>query len=178
MTEPDDRGTSEPESLPPEQGRRKLLVLIAAALGALATAAAAVPVLGFVFRPWIRWRRDQWVDVGQVDAFTEGETRLVTATNPVLEPWAGATGKINMYVRRKEGHFTIFSVNCAHLECPVSWFPESGLFLCPCHGGVYTEDGKNVAGPPPRPMYRYQHRVEKGRLLVLLGHLPNLSEPS
>ena len=83
-----------------------------------------------------------------------------------------------MYVRRKEGKFTVFAVNCAHLECPVAWFPESGLFLCPCHGGVYTEDGTNVAGPPPRPLFQYKHRVENGKLLVRLGHLPNLSEPA
>jgi menaquinol-cytochrome c reductase iron-sulfur subunit len=178
MSTHEDPRPSEAESPAPQPGRRKLLVGLAAGLGALATAAAGVPVLGFLFRPWVRWRQDQWVDVGRVGGFPEGETYLVTADNPVVEPWAGATAKVNIYVRRKGGEFTIFAVNCAHLECPVSWFPESGLFRCPCHGGVYTEDGKNVAGPPPRPLYRYQHRVEKGRLLVLLGHLPNLSEPS
>ena len=33
--------------------------------------------------------------------------------------------------------FLVLSVNCAHLGCPVTWFPQSGLFMCPCHGGVY-----------------------------------------
>ena len=83
-----------------------------------------------------------------------------------------------MYVSRQTGdNFRVFSVNCTHLGCPVIWFPAAGLFMCPCHGGVYYADGQRTAGPPPRGLYRYQHQVEGGRLLVLLGHLPTLQEP-
>ena len=46
--------------------------------------------------------------------------------------------------------FLVLSVNCAHLGCPVTWFPQSGLFMCPCHGGVYYANGEHASGPPPR----------------------------
>ena len=43
--------------------------------------------------------------------------------------------------------FQVFAVNCAHLGCPVRWFPQSSLFMCPCHGGVYYRDGSRASGP-------------------------------
>ncbi|MFP6640608.1 MAG: Rieske 2Fe-2S domain-containing protein, partial [Myxococcota bacterium] len=72
--------------------------------------------------------------------------------------------------------FQIFAINCAHLGCPVRWFPQSGLFMCPCHGGVYYEDGSRASGPPPRGLYEYEYRIHKNRLEVRGGQTPNLSE--
>ena len=54
----------------------------------------------------------------------------------------------------RRDRFQVFAINCAHLGCPVRWFPESGLFMCPCHGGVYYDDGARASGPPPRGLYR------------------------
>ena len=73
--------------------------------------------------------------------------------------------------------FLVLAVNCTHLGCPVSWFPAAGLFLCPCHGGVYYEDGERASGPPPHGLYRYDYRVAKGSLQILAGHLPTLNNP-
>ena len=62
----------------------------------------------------------------------------------------------------------VLSNSCAHLGCPVRWFPDQKLFLCPCHGGLYDINGGYVGGPPPRGMYRYtQAEVrEDGKLYV------------
>jgi menaquinol-cytochrome c reductase iron-sulfur subunit len=56
--------------------------------------------------------------------------------------------------------FTAYAVNCTHLGCPVSWLTGASLFMCPCHGGVYYGDGSVAAGPPPRPLFQYQVRVQ------------------
>ena len=58
--------------------------------------------------------------------------------------------------------FQVFAINCAHLGCPVRWFPQSGLFMCPCHGGAYYADGSRASGPPERGLfeYRLQDRAE------------------
>ena len=53
----------------------------------------------------------------------------------------------------------MLAVNCAHLGCPVSWFPQSGLFMCPCHGGVYYANGDRASGPPPRGLFRCAWRI-------------------
>jgi menaquinol-cytochrome c reductase iron-sulfur subunit len=81
-------------------------------------------------------------------------------------------------VRRIEGErFQVFAINCAHLGCPVRWFAQSRLFLCPCHGGAYYEDGSRASGPPPRGLFEYEYRVRDGALWVRGGQLPTLSRP-
>jgi Rieske Fe-S protein len=71
---------------------------------------------------------------------------------------------------RKEimSRLNILSNSCAHLGCPVRWFSEKQLYLCPCHGGLYDINGGWVGGPPPRGMYRYTDAEvrENGKLYV------------
>jgi menaquinol-cytochrome c reductase iron-sulfur subunit len=50
--------------------------------------------------------------------------------------------------------------------------PEAKLFLCPCHGGVYYADGDVAAGPPPRPLFRYDVRVLNGLVQVKAAPIP------
>lgn len=161
-----------------EPDRRGVLKFFSIVLGGIAAAAAGVPVLGYFFGPVTRMLRDKWVDIGAVDQFPTGQTRIVDFENPVRRPWDGVSGKSAAYVRRTgPGEFKVFAINCTHLGCPVSWFPQSGLFLCPCHGGVYYADGERASGPPPRGLYEYAARIEKGRLQILTGHLPTLNDP-
>jgi Rieske Fe-S protein len=88
-----------------------------------------------------------------------------------------------VYVRRQvpgdadQGRFLIFAVNCAHLGCPVEWFPQSGLFMCPCHGGVYHANGDRASGPPPRGLYECVWRERDGKLEVRAPHYPTLQDP-
>ena len=88
--------------------------------------------------------------------FKPGETKLVTFRNPFSDPWDGDTANVPAYVRCSEpGNYTVFAINCAHLGCPVRWFSESQLFMCPCHGGVYYADGSRASGPPERGLFTY-----------------------
>jgi len=61
-----------------------------------------------------------------------------------------------------EDNFIAFSANCTHLGCPVRWLEGAKLFMCPCHGGVYYDDGTVAAGPPPHPLFQYDVRIENG----------------
>jgi len=71
-----------------------------------------------------------------------------------------------------ENEFEAFSVNCAHLGCPVRWLPDARLFMCPCHGGVYYEDGSVAAGPPPHGLTKYPVRVKDGRVEIRTDPIP------
>jgi Rieske Fe-S protein len=66
-------------------------------------------------------------------------------------------------VKEAEDSLNVLSNSCAHLGCPVRWIIREGEgeFLCPCHGGVYNINGFYVAGPPPRGLYSFTHKVEK-----------------
>lgn len=158
--------------------RRNLLGWLAAALGGLSAAAAGVPIVGYLFSPILRTPADEWIDLGPIDDFPEQQTRIVEFVDPLHLPWDGESKNLAAYVRRKgPEEFLVFSVNCTHLGCPVSWFPQSGLFLCPCHGGVYYEDGSRASGPPPRGLYTFEARVRDGRLAIRGGRLPTLQQP-
>jgi menaquinol-cytochrome c reductase iron-sulfur subunit len=54
----------------------------------------------------------------------------------------------------------------------VRWLAEADLFMCPCHGGVYYNDGTVAAGPPPAPLPRYQVRVQNGDVQILTAPIP------
>jgi Rieske Fe-S protein len=134
----------------------------------------AVPFVAFLTGP-LRRKRPVWHRLGKVAEFPQGETRLVTFPNPLRQPWDGVTGNTGVYVRYLGGtEFMVLSMNCAHLGCPVSWFPQSWLFLCPCHGGVYYEDGERASGPPPRGMFHCVWELRGEELGVLARGLPRL----
>ncbi len=148
------------------------------ALNTVAAALMAIPIFGYVFSSLRHKGRQAWVSLGPLTDFPEGETRLATYTNPFVVPWDGPTARLPCWVRRLPGDkFQVFAINCTHLGCPVRWFPESTLFMCPCHGGVYYEDGARASGPPPRGLFEYQYKIKGGKLWILGGQLPTLSQP-
>jgi nitrite reductase/ring-hydroxylating ferredoxin subunit len=159
--------------------RRSFLFRAGLALSALGGALLTLPLIGYVAGVLFRRKPYQaWISLGAVADFPEKQTRLASYRNPFTTPWDGETAKVPCWVRRIEGErFQVFAINCTHLGCPVRWFPESGLFMCPCHGGVYYQDGARASGPPPRGLYQYEHRIENGQLFVRGGQLPTLSNP-
>jgi Rieske Fe-S protein len=62
-----------------------------------------------------------------------------------------------LLVRLDVDRFVAFGQKCTHLGCPVLYSRESGRIECPCHRGFFSaEDGKVLAGPPPRPLPRIE----------------------
>ena len=156
--------------------RRTFMMNVGIALNAIVGAVVAVPVVAYLFGPVIRRKEYlQWIAIGNASDFVPGETRLVTFSNPFSDPWDGETAKVPAYVRCVEpGNFTVFAINCAHLGCPVRWFSESQLFMCPCHGGVYYADGSRASGPPERGLFTYDVKIEGGKLMINAGQMPTL----
>jgi menaquinol-cytochrome c reductase iron-sulfur subunit len=163
-----------------EGSRRRFLLKLGAALNILAATLIGIPVIGYLLSGFRRGvRPGSWVQLGLVESFPENQTRLATFRNPYTRPWDGMTADIPCWVRRVGGEqFQVFAINCTHLGCPVRWFQESRLFMCPCHGGVFYADGSHAAGPPPRGLFEYKYKVENGQLWIEGGHLPTLSEPT
>jgi quinol---cytochrome c reductase iron-sulfur subunit, bacillus type len=163
---------------PAPVSRRSVLFKLGLAINAVAALLMGVPLVGYVVSAIARRGQQAWVTLGPVANFPERQTRLASYTNPFTVPWDGKTADIPCWVRRLDGErFQVFAINCTHLGCPVRWFQESGLFMCPCHGGVFYEDGRHASGPPPRALYQYVYRVRDGRLEVRGGQIPTLSEP-
>jgi menaquinol-cytochrome c reductase iron-sulfur subunit len=163
-------------TMPDDLSRRTMLVKLGLAFSGLVATVMGVPILGYLLSPLIRDRggRDEsWLSLGAVDRFPPGETRLSSYRNPRANPWDGETAKIACWVRRIDDQtFQVFATNCAHLGCPVRWFAQSGLFMCPCHGGAYYQDGSRASGPPQRGLFEYAYRIDRGMLLIRAGEMP------
>lgn len=156
--------------------RRAFFAKVGLLLNGVVAASLALPVVGFLLSPIFRERRSAsraWVSLGVLERYPAGETRMATFRNPFVNSWDGETGNIACWVRHVEGEkFQVFAINCAHLGCPVRWFPQSALFMCPCHGGVYYQDGSRASGPPERGLFEYPYKVENGELVIQAGELP------
>jgi Rieske Fe-S protein len=156
--------------------RRDLFVRVGIFLNGIVGVILAVPIVRFLLSPAARERKpgyESWILLGGLEQFPSGETRLATYRNPIANSWDGDTADIACWVRNVNGQtFQVFAINCAHLGCPVRWFPQSSLFMCPCHGGVYYQDGSRASGPPERGLFEYDYRVEDGKLLIKAGEMP------
>ena len=163
-------------TLPEGLSRRTLLVKLGIAFNAAIAAVLAVPIVRYLMSPVIHERKggyDAWVSLGNLEQFPPGQTRFATYRNPVVNPWDGTTGDIACWVRNVDGKsFQVFAINCSHLGCPVRWFPQSSLFLCPCHGGAYYQDGSRASGPPERGLFEYGYKLESGRLFIKAEEMP------
>ena len=69
-------------------------------------------------------------------------------------------------VKETSGNIKVFSPICTHLGCHYNWDAQRGQFVCPCHGSIFTPEGKVVGGPAPRPLDTLPWKVEKGVLYV------------
>lgn len=65
-------------------------------------------------------------------------------------------GGQKILVLKTENGVAAFSRRCTDLGCLVSWSKEREQFVCPCHQGIYDKSGRNIAGPPPRPLDRFE----------------------
>ena len=156
--------------------RRAALVKLGVFLNGIVGAFLAVPIVRYLLWPVTRERKagyESWLSLGQLEQFPAGQTRLATYRNPVVNAWDGETDDIACWVRNVDDkNFQVFAINCAHLGCPVRWFPQSSLFMCPCHGGAYYQDGSRASGPPERGLFQYHHKLENGQLLIRAGEMP------
>ncbi len=154
--------------------RRGLFTGGAMAAGGIATAAIGLPALGFALGPVFSDAADpEFREVGPTGDFNP-ETYVPKVITLAEAANAGEAGKTTVYVREAAPSDTnalgqpyiAISTRCTHLGCPVRYVQASARFICPCHGGVYGDDGEVVGGPPVRPLDRFETAVEQGQVLV------------
>jgi menaquinol-cytochrome c reductase iron-sulfur subunit len=176
-------GESSNDQLSPEgkaeaHTRRVFLFKLAVGLNAVVGAVLAVPLVGYLLGPAAKKSSSvgSWISIGDVESFNIGDTTLVDFESPVASLGDGQTAKVACWVRRvSQQEFQVFAVNCAHLGCPVRWFTESKLFMCPCHGGAYYQDGSRASGPPERGLFEYKYKIANNSLVIHAGDMPTLA---
>jgi Rieske Fe-S protein len=143
--------------------------LLLAVLGLLVAVPAIAYFLGPLRRRPAGGAAPGFVDLGPVADLPVGEWSLRTLEVLQENGWQKGRVRHSVWVRRLgqgDQAFTVLSPICPHLGCPINWHPDRSQFNCPCHGGTFDADGRQVGGPPPRPMDPLDFEVRAGRLRV------------
>ena len=124
--------------------------------GIVATAVSILyPILKFVIPPEIAESAVMSVSIGRPQD---------------LQPNSGTIFKFGdepgLLVRTAEGDLRAFSARCTHLNCTVQYDPTAKEIICECHGGQFDLNGKNVGGPPPKPLTAYSVNVRGDEIVV------------
>lgn len=102
------------------------------------------------------------------------ESSLLSVTLPVHPDDLGANearmfkfgNRPGVLLRTTAGELRAFSATCTHLGCTIQYRPELSQFMCACHNGRFDIYGRNVAGPPPRPLENFVVNVRGDRIVV------------
>jgi cytochrome b6-f complex iron-sulfur subunit len=128
--------------------RRSFLDMIIAAAGAALGAFILYPIARYLVPP-----KAPEAATRRVVAAKQGE---VAVGGFKIFPFGGEPG---ILIHGKDGKYRALSAVCTHLGCTVQLRPDAQSIWCACHNGVYDLDGRNVSGPPPRPLEVYAVHV-------------------
>jgi Rieske Fe-S protein len=148
--------------------RGQFLSLSTVGIGAVIGGVIGVPATAYILAPVTDQADFIPVFLGKVDQFTSEQgfdptaaTYVEDPANPATSPglaWVHSTGKSDTDWLASDAMFVVFSNRCMHLGCPVQ--ATSQGFQCPCHGGAYNTVGQRIAGPPIRPLDRFQWEIK------------------
>ena len=154
----------------PVMDRRSFVKIVTASLGSMMAAIVGLPVIQYFISPALgKTTSDDWISLGSVDNFPFDIPTLFNFTITKVNGWERSSLSYGAFVLRKEGQDPIvFSDVCTHLSCRVNWNEEKSEFYCPCHAAFFSKNGEVVSGPPPRPLDRYEIRLDGDQLFIHL----------
>lgn len=150
--------------------RRDLMKAAIVGIGGLIGASIGLPAIAYIVGPALKQAADSWIRLGSTSKVELNEPTLFKATVETQTGWIDTQEEVSAYILTENGNdFVAISNICTHLGCRVRWIAEEGKFFCPCHNGVFGRDGSVISGPPPRPLDRFETKVEDGTLYIKRG---------
>jgi Rieske Fe-S protein len=136
-------------------------------MGAAMAATVAIPAGLYLFMRPKSSAGDDLVEIADLADLAEGSPQEVVYYRTRVDGWKKTREKATTWVvKTGESSAVAFNPQCPHLGCIYHWEDEGQAFACPCHASAFAPDGKVVAGPAPRPLDRFETKVEGGKLLV------------
>lgn len=155
------------EDAAPQSTRRRFYLTVIYGLWGLISAALAAPALVYLLLPPKLRRESDWIEAGDVTGLQLKTPVEVVFRKNRVDGWKVSSEKQTAWVvKLSDRRVVAFGPQCTHLGCAYHWEERSSEFLCPCHSSVFSVDGKVLSGPAPRPLDRYDTRIESGKLLL------------
>ncbi len=147
--------TSTEQAAPPQAGRRRFMQVVLG--GGLAASAISFlyPVLRYLVPPLATDMGANTVQAAKVSELKANSAKIFRFGS-----------KPGLLVRTADGEFKAMSATCTHLSCTVQYREDLKEVWCACHNGMYDLNGRNLSGPPPRPLEAYDVHVQGDEVVV------------
>lgn len=150
--------------------RRKFMSVAIASIGGLIGAALGIPAIAYIVGPALQQKTENWIRLAALNKVEPGTPTLFKTIVESQTGWIVGQDEVSAYILTEDGqNFEAISNVCTHLGCRVRWIAEQEQFFCPCHNGVFGKDGSVISGPPPRPLDRFETKIEDGVLFIRRG---------
>lgn len=161
------RSSGKPMEAGVNPGRRAFIKT--AVLAGAAALVSGVPLASHFIAPALKKGTGKWIDFGAVEVREPGGVQMLSYEFMVKDGWLVLPQRGFFWVKTEAGgDLRVFSSTCTHLACNVIWREDQQVFICPCHSGRFDANGRNIAGPPTRPLVVLEHKIEDGNLKVYL----------
>ena len=131
------------------------------------SAALGLPALAYLLVPGKTRKTEEWIEVGDLTRLTPNVPVELAFRRNRVDGWKEISEKSTAWVvKTSETQAIAFGPQCTHLGCAYHWEQDGNHFLCPCHTSVFSIDGKVISGPAPRPLDRFEAKVQNNKLMV------------
>lgn len=130
-------------------------------------AALSLPAVAYLFSAPKSRKQADWIDAGDISKLPLNQPEEVVFRRNRADGWKVTSEKNTAWVIRTGDQDVIaLAPQCTHLGCAYHWAEQTREFVCPCHTSAFSMDGKVLTGPAPRPLDRYDIKVENNRLMI------------
>jgi len=151
----------------PGTSRRGFYLTFIYGIWGLISAALAAPALLYLLLPPKVRRDSDWIEAADMTQFHPNVPVEVVFRKNHVDGWKINSEKESAWVVKLEDQRTLaFGPQCTHLGCAYHWDDVKAQFICPCHNSIFGIDGRVVSGPAPRPLDRFDTKIESGKLLL------------
>jgi menaquinol-cytochrome c reductase iron-sulfur subunit len=151
----------------PESSRRRFYLSFIYGLWGVISAALAAPAVAYLLLPPVLRKKQEFVEAGNIARLPPKQPVEMIFRQTRTDGWKVTSEKRTAWVVNLPGEGVVaFGPHCTHLGCAYHWEAARGQFFCPCHSSAFSVEGKVLSGPAPRPLDRYETKVDNQRLLL------------
>jgi len=144
-------------SFHPQPARRRVIEIILGSGLFASFASFLYPVLRYLVPPPVAELGGDQVTAGKIGELKPNSAKIFRFGS-----------RPGLLIRSSDGNYRAFSATCTHLGCIVQYRGDLQEIWCACHNGVYDLNGRNVSGPPPRPLEVYEVHLRGDDVVVSL----------
>jgi Rieske Fe-S protein len=135
--------------------RRKFLNTLLGVGGIGGILSVFYPIFSYLIPPKTTEPRVNSVKAGSSSEFPTNSSKIIKfGRKPVI------------LIKTVDNQYKALSASCTHLDCIVQYKTDTKQIWCACHNGTYDLNGRNISGPPPRPLEEYDVKVVKDEIII------------